>query len=458
MRENWLFAKLPEKLGGLNVPDIEQFWLSFKFSWLRRLISTQSFWPNIVLQTISQIQNKTVNTAEFLNFGPSLLCSIGKKINNKFWQQVLLSTRGLNSGAVFCYPEKLSISSFWHNDFIQRNNKVITYRDYPELNSKIFTLSDFFYHQSTNIMSKDDFCNRYNLAIDDNKYIEIRYIITLALQKIGLPKHKLLPAEYPNRPLLIDIALSIKKGCSLYYKILMKRKYLNNKNNIREEKWHLELDTRLSVITWDKIRYLNASINYENPIKWLQYQIVRNSLQTNVIVSHFKADVSPLCHYCQLEPEKISHLYWHCLIVKDFLNDVFTWVCNTGIQLTPTREQFLFGYLDQNFNTPCNYLILFLKKFIWVSKFKSLNSLSMVGFKNFLKNAIRDLKNIYEINNSAEFQVWRDLADLLPADHDRGQLVLPLLPVDHDQPVPPPLPADIGHPALPQQGEDEEQV
>ena len=413
---------------------------------------------NIVLQTISQIQNKTVNTAEFLNFGPSLLCSIGNKINNKFWQQVLLSTRGLNSGAVFCYPEKLSISSFWHNDFIQRNNKVITYRDYPELNSKIFTLSDFFYHQSTNIMSKDDFCNRYNLAIDDNKYIEIRYIITLALQKIGLPKHKLLPAEYPNRPLLIDIALSIKKGCSLYYKILMKRKYLNNKNNIREEKWHLELDTRLSVITWDKIRYLNASINYENPIKWLQYQIVRNSLQTNVIVSHFKADVSPQCHYCQLEPEKISHLYWHCLIVKDFLNDVFTWVCNTGIQLTPTREQFLFGYLDQNFNTPCNYLILFLKKFIWVSKFKSLNSLSMVGFKNFLKNAIRDLKNIYEINNSAEFQVWRDLADLLPADHDRGQLVLPPLPVDHDQPVPPPLPADIGHPTLPQQGEDEEQV
>ena len=217
-------AKLPVNLGGLNVPDIEQFWLSFKFSWLRRLISTQAFWPNIILQTISKIHNKTVSVAELLNFGPSLLCNIGKKINNKFWRQVLLSTRSISQGAIFCNPEKLTISSFWHNDYIQRNNKVITFRDYPELVSNISTLSDFFYPHTNNIMSKNDFCNRYNLIVDDNKFVEIRYIITLALQKIGLPKHKLLPAEYPLKPLLIDVALSIEKGCSLYYKLLMKKK------------------------------------------------------------------------------------------------------------------------------------------------------------------------------------------------------------------------------------------
>ena len=72
-------AKLPVILGGLNVPDIEQFWYSFKFSWLRRLISTQAFWPNIILQTISQVQNRTLTATELLNFGPSLLCNIGKK-------------------------------------------------------------------------------------------------------------------------------------------------------------------------------------------------------------------------------------------------------------------------------------------------------------------------------------------------------------------------------------------
>ena len=82
---------MPEKLGGLNVPDIEQFWLAFKSSWLRRILSTQAFWPKIVLQDISKIQNRIVTSAELLNFGPTLLHNIGKKLRilfgNKYYLQ-----------------------------------------------------------------------------------------------------------------------------------------------------------------------------------------------------------------------------------------------------------------------------------------------------------------------------------------------------------------------------------
>ena len=49
----------------------------------------------------------------------------------------------------------------------------------------------------------------------------------------------------------------------------------------------------------------------------------------------------------------------------------------------------------------------------------------MVGFKNYLKTVLYDLKIIYELkNNSAEFHVWNDLLGLLPADND-------LLPLHH---------------------------
>ena len=82
-------------------------------------------------------------------------------------------------------------------------------------------------------------------------------------------------------------------------------------------------------------------------------------------------------------------------------------------------EQFLFGYLDQPYDTPINYLILHLKKFIWIKKFKPTKSLNLVGFKNYFNKIIKDLKNIYdEIENSAAFQVWSDLIDLLPANPD----------------------------------------
>ena len=409
-------AKLPEKLGGLNVPDVEQFWLSFKFSWLRRLLTTKAFWPNIVLNEISNIQNSQVTPTELLQLGPALLCNMGKKLKNKFWQQVLFSAMNITEGAIFSHPEKLSTSSFWYNPFIRRNNKVIRHNDFVELNNSISTLSDFFYPCSNEIMNKDDFCARHNVDISENKYIDLRYVITLALQKMRLPREKLLPVAYPFKPLLIDIALSTQKGCSIYYKLLMKKRFLRNNNGIREQKWHAELNCRFSVNFWDKCRKLYASICHENPIKWLQFQIVRNSLQTNVIVSHFKNNVNPACQYCQNSDEKISHLFWLCPIVSGFLVDIFALVCSTGLSFTPTREQFLFGYLDQPYNTPCNYLVLFLKKFIWSSKFKTNINLSLVGFKNYLKYVLFDLKLLYELKNkSAEFNVWNDLLALLPA-------------------------------------------
>ena len=208
-----------------------------------------------------------------------------------------------------------------------------------------------------------------------------------------------------------------------YYKKLMQKKYLRNNNAKREDKWHEELNKRFSVITWDKMRYFCASIDLENPVKWLQYQILRNSLQTNVIVSHFVPNVSPECQFCHLEPEKISHIFWTCHFVRLFLNNIITWVRSTGLEFDPSREQFLFGYLNQKFDTPNNYLILHIKKYIWTTKFKDVNSLSVVGFKNYFNLIIRDLKRVYnEINKSAEFHVWNVLVDDLPDDH----LALPL--------------------------------
>ena len=71
-------SKLPEHYGGLNMPDIEKFWLSFKFSWCRRLLTTTSFWPNILLKEISRAQNQSLSTTQLLQLGPSLLLNISK--------------------------------------------------------------------------------------------------------------------------------------------------------------------------------------------------------------------------------------------------------------------------------------------------------------------------------------------------------------------------------------------
>ena len=403
-------AKLPEKFGGLNMPDIEQFWLSFKFSWLRRLLTTNAFWPHIVMNQISKVQNDIVNPSQLLQLGPSLVQNIAKKITNLFWKQVLLSIVNMMEGAIFTYPEKIGNSPFWYNPFIKRNNKCITPTNFPQISGSIRTLSDFFYPFTSTIMNKNDFCMRYGLEVDENSYIELRYIINLALQKLKIAPNRLIPAVHPTIPLLIDIILSTKKGCSAYYKILIKKKIMSNKIGRREQKWHTELNSTFSIHFWEKARKLGASIRNENPFKWLQYQIIRNSLQTNLIVSHFIANIGPECYYCQLSIETISHLLWICPIVSRFLKDVFETITASGIIFRPTKLQFLFGYLEESFNTPRNYLTLVLKKYIWNCKFKSERNLSIVGFKNFLVYFLNDLKKMNEFSNDpANLNEWNDL-------------------------------------------------
>ena len=219
-------SKLPEKYGGLNVPDIESFWLSFKFSWLRRLLNTSAFWPNIIMSQIAKINNRPMNPSHLLQLGPSLLNNIAKKIKNKFWQQVLFSAEKIANGAIFTFPEKIGTASFWHNPLIKRNNKVIAPTNFPEIASVVSTVSDFFYVGTSNIMNKIDFCNKYDVEVTENNFIEIRYIIKAAMQAIRYPINKILPVFHPNKPLLIDISLSTLKGCGAYYRLIRTKKIL----------------------------------------------------------------------------------------------------------------------------------------------------------------------------------------------------------------------------------------
>ena len=73
-------TKLPVTYGGLAMPDINIFWTAFKFSWLRRLLTTHSFWPKILLKSVSEILNYEVSACELLQLGASKLVEISKRI------------------------------------------------------------------------------------------------------------------------------------------------------------------------------------------------------------------------------------------------------------------------------------------------------------------------------------------------------------------------------------------
>ena len=116
--------------------------------------------------------------------------------------------------------------------------------------------------------------------------------------------------------------------------------------------------------------------------------------------------MSPLCKYCGLSNEKISHLYWLCPNVHSFLEDTFNYINSTGLEYNPTKIEFLFGVPSVSSEHPKNYLSLLIKKFIWKTKFKT-DFLSIVGLKTYLKLWLKELKFVYEIGEQAlKFKEW----------------------------------------------------
>ena len=294
-------------------------------------------------------------------------------------------------------------------------NRVVKPSDFPELSRLGSNLSNFFYPGTNNLMEYNDFKTRFDIEISQEKFIDVRYTIKRAISKLKMHPTRLNCANFPDKPILIDTALSINKGCSTYYKMLRIIVNLNNKIFLRDTKWHLELGLRYSVQFWDNARKLCAAVTFDNYLKWLQYQIIRNSLQTNYIVSHFKPEVSATCSYCNSinSLEKISHLFWLCSKVSEFLGEVFLFISSTGTKFEPTREEFLFGFFNESFYKSKNYISLVIKKYIWVTKFKSAN-LSLVGFKCFLKSYVIDLEIVFQMRNMPdEFQEWNTLMNSL---------------------------------------------
>ena len=81
--------------------------------------------------------------------------------------------------------------------------------------------------------------------------------------------------------------------------------------------------------------------------------------------------------------------------------------------LTQQGPSFSLAITMSCFDDPNNYLVLVLKCFIWISKFKT-GTLSIVGFKNHLKSVLRDLKVLYNLQNKHNnFDVFNDLFNIL---------------------------------------------
>ena len=144
------------------------------YSWLRRCSNTRVVWPTILCLNGKPILNQEPSVKDLLQLWPKIFEKIGKKFTNIFQKQIFCSVLLFMQGALFCYPEKLPISPFRDNPSILQKNRAIKDPSFPNISTKIYTLSDFFVPGSSQMFSKDLVENRYNTQISNEDFAEIK--------------------------------------------------------------------------------------------------------------------------------------------------------------------------------------------------------------------------------------------------------------------------------------------
>ena len=292
--------------------------------------------------------------------------------------------------------------------------------DYPLVAHAITSLSDLYLPNSTKLKTRNQLEDTQNVIMDMETYEEIVSSVRAGIMSLGIIEDQLSTVRLPLQPLLTKIATWTKKGCNFYYRLLRKKENLKTNLGKHEAKWHQELNCILSTEFWNSSYNLSSQIKYDNRIKWLQYQINRNSLYTNYRVNKFNQMVSPKCTFCLLSGaqspslEKISHLFCLCKVVRKFWAEVADFMISFGVIIPLQINTLLFGNHVEDVSSVSNVVILNAKQYIWRSK-QAGALLNFTAFKKHLHAKLTDLKNAYlHINKIQLFDQWLHVYNNLP--------------------------------------------
>ena len=133
--------------------------------------------------------------------------------------------------------------------------------------------------------------------------------------------------------------------------------------------WCKELKIEIDPDDWWSLYPNFIAQTFLTKLRFLQYRILMKSLTTNCRCNKWKGDVSPLCTFCETEPETILHLFVYCkniVILRKKLSAWCKYFLKVNIIFSP--QVIIFNnYKGQNVQI-INEFIIIMKQHIYSSK------------------------------------------------------------------------------------------
>ena len=406
-------ATLPIEMGGLNMPDIETFWLSLKMTWIRRLMMKSCMWQKILSLNLLYINH---DMGDLLFGGPTLLNSIAEKLTNLFWKEIIKSFARITSDLHFSYPYFFYNFNIFDNQLFSFNETELKSSDFGSLwNKKVCQVGDFFDGSTVppRLLCREEINGKYNLKLNFLNYHRIKGAIINASTYLNNKTYDINSSDTqtPRLPLIHKLSCLGSKGGRIFYKALKSRAWTGLGNKNCESKWHEHLGVHFSIDFWNKIWKLNRNSLVSNKMKWINLQIYRFILPTNYTVSKYLPTQDPGCSFCSSHLERLPEMLWSCPVVRDFWVMVGNTLNIYYPQFKLGRKEAIFGDINSGGDSVINTVLLISKQFIWRQKFgsKSLDELTYILYMKSELNLLLEIINHKNENNQSFYEDWAEI-------------------------------------------------
>ena len=380
---NFLWNNGPDKIkrtvsvknyrdGGLKMLKVKPFIESLKISWLRRIISGDKKWKNLILHLVPDLTN-------FVNYGTDFILQRLRYITNPFWKEVFKSWIGFQKKVEIRTWNDFLAEPIWDNPKVKVGGNSVHYNNF--IDKGIFFISDLI-DQSGNFFEYNYVTQVLRINTNFLKFYGLLQSIINLKQHVGIVNTGK-NITRPFIPTTVRLLTLDKKGSKRFYNILIQ----NTCKPISQIKWQTELNLQDS-FKWQTVYTIINKITKDTNLKWFQLRIQHRILATNTFLTKIGIKQDNKCTFCKNAQETLIHLFYDCEIINCFWQNLADWLknnCTHIVDLQLSKTDIIWGVINkQRGDLVINFIILLGKKFIYKNKYDNTIP-NLQNFKYFFK-------------------------------------------------------------------------
>ena len=354
----------PYDEGGLKMINVFSFLSSLKLSWLRRLHCNSQL-SNITLALYPELRNVVL-------LGDCYSKTLVNTVNNYFWKDVLKHYVKLCNHCLPNDVHEMLSECIFYNSNILRNNTSIFFNNW--FDNEIRKIRDLL-NENGNFMSFDQFKNAHpNVPTDFLTYQGILNAIRCYLRKSNIT----LSVNF--RILETKSWFVLCKGNKAVRTVLDS----NLMSAASITKWNVSFPK----LHWKHIFNHCYLTTKDTQLRWFQTRLLHRLIPTNKFLFTRKLADSPICSFCELEEDTLSHLFWYCDYSHAFwlkLQQLLHEECTHCDSFFLSEELVLFGIKNNTItDIAVDYIVLSAKFYLYKCKLQNVKP-NFDAFRRILK-------------------------------------------------------------------------